>query len=55
MKQIKCELFVCRYLSTCLVGVDCENGVGRQCRINLCDVCIFSKKCRNKKIKGTLK
>lgn len=43
----KCEMFVCKYLLTCLVGVDCKNGVGRVCRTNLCDVCRLNKRCKN--------
>lgn len=46
--NVNCDKFVCRYLETCLVGVDCENGIGRNCRLNICEVCIFNKKCKDK-------
>ncbi len=45
----KCGLFVCRYLSTCLVGVDCENGKAQKCRLNFCDICQMQEKCKRKK------
>lgn len=47
MRKPKCEMFVCRYLSTCLVGADCENGHGAPCRLNYCEVCSLRKKCKN--------
>lgn len=46
MQNYKCPGFVCRYVSTCLVGVDCENGAAQKCRLNFCDICVFSKKCK---------
>lgn len=45
----KCEMFICRYMSSCLVGVDCENGNAPKCRVNLCAVCSFNKSCHQYK------
>lgn len=44
----KCEMFVCRFLSSCLVGVDCENGVAPNCRLNFCEICQLQKRCKLK-------
>lgn len=44
----RCEMFVCKYISTCLIGGNCENGKYRVCNHNFCDMCKISKQCKQK-------
>lgn len=32
----KCDLFVCQYVDSCIVGVSCENGMYPVCKFQLC-------------------
>ena len=43
-----CDLFVCRYVDSCIVGVTCENGMYPVCKFQLCHVCCFKDKCKKK-------
>jgi len=43
-----CDLFVCRYVDSCIVGVSCENGMYPVCKFQLCHVCRFKDKCKKK-------
>ena len=43
-----CDLFVCRYVESCIVGVSCENGMYPVCKFQLCHVCCFKDKCKKK-------
>ena len=43
-----CDLFVCRYVDSCIVGVSCENGMYPVCKFQLCHVCCFKDKCKKK-------
>lgn len=45
-----CKAFACKYVSTCLYAVECENGnyprsVCLQCT---CNMCMLSKRCNLK-------
>ena len=42
----KCDLFVCQYVDSCIVGVSCENGMYPVCKFQLCHVCRFKDKCK---------
>ena len=44
----KCDLFVCQYVDSCIVGVSCENGMYPVCKFQLCHVCRFKDKCKKK-------
>lgn len=41
----KCSAFVCKYIFTCLVGIECENGNAPRCRLNYCEICKMNKSC----------
>lgn len=47
----KCEMFVCRYHSTCIVGDSCMNGKYPKCKHSFCSVCIRMKYCTQRGIK----
>lgn len=45
---MRCEMFICKYMGSCLIGVDCENGKAPNCRLNFCDICKMQKQCKMK-------
>lgn len=46
----KCEMFVCEYLSTCIIGIACDNGNRRVCKHNQCNICAMRKRCKNENV-----
>lgn len=42
--MVDCPRFVCRYVDTCIMHVDCD-GVHMKCKHEKCQVCMFSKRC----------
>lgn len=51
----RCDLFICKFMTTCIIGVGCDNGKAPACRLALCEVCRMQKNCKkdavNKKCK----
>lgn len=47
-----CKTFVCKYLSTCLYGVECENGnYPRNICFNAkCELCMLTRSCKLKSV-----
>lgn len=51
----RCDMFICKFMTTCIIGVGCDNGKAPACRLALCEVCRMQKNCKkdavNKKCK----
>lgn len=47
-----CKMFVCKYLSTCLYGVECEDGsYPRNVCLNAkCELCMIARGCKLKSV-----
>ena len=43
-----CDMFVCDYINSCIVGIYCQSGVHRDCKLPPCSVCQFRGKCKGR-------